>query len=86
MSVFVFNEREGDFSFADLEPAKFAYHIWPSGVLTVLTEQGDGWKRVRDYSPCGWWDVSGTVYAEDPTKLPGSQGRAGEVEPSVQIF
>lgn len=86
MSVEILTPNGAEPPSYDSDKEKFAYFIWPSGALTVLVNQGTGWVREREYSPSGWKQVFGTIYSVDPTPLPGLHGRAGEVEPSVQIF
>lgn len=83
MSVNVLGAGGARKSFPDDAKVSYSYHVTPSGVL-LLMEQLNGdpeWTVKTEFSPAGWWEVSGLRFLIDPKK---AEGREGKVEESSQ--
>lgn len=65
-------------TFEDGEQAKFSYAISAGGVLRVLSADPTElrWSVIKEYSPQGWTEVTGTRHTGETDKLPGSGGKA----------
>ena len=72
----------------DDEQAKFSYEVSDGGVLRVLTADVENlkWSVLREYSPQGWAEVSGTRYTSETEKLSGFAGKAEHKASRGKVF
>lgn len=72
----------------DDDKVKYSYEVTGGGVLRVLTADVKDlkWSVLREYSPQGWLEVSGTRYVNDTDKLSGFGGTAERKSSPMQVF
>jgi hypothetical protein len=72
----------------DDEKTRFSYEVSDGGVLRVLTADVENlkWSVLREYSPQGWAEVSGTRYTGETVALAGFGGKAERKASKLQVY
>ena len=65
----------------------YSYNVEASGVLTLLCAQEDlKWTILKEYSPSGWKEVSGTRHLRETDKREGTHGKAEFKAARMQVL
>jgi hypothetical protein len=64
----------GEKDFTDTADEKYYHHVSEGGVLSIVRNEGQEWRIVRQYSPNGWNQVDGHRRAAALGNLLGSEG------------